>query len=346
MARRSEFEGRMLSILDPVLDRHPLSRGRTLMSALASPDARRPARRLQPYRAEAPCQTIAPVHEATNPWLSTSFPSRSRCSFHAVPAQPTTEHQRGHAHEARSRTFSGRGKDAGGGQASLQRKGSELVTSSSNTASCDIDAARRRTVEARHTFTPTTTMGRRSSSSSVPRATVAALRRMHRGTLKYNANEDDIIDMSQPARTRLFRAAHGPPTIASSRVDRTDNGIVQQLSLQRQQRGLRRRAHAAGSLRYSTDRAEEARLNVEPRVAKLAGRGWREPRPHRDRRHAGSGAKRSHYEALLDEGHAHRRGSDRIVQRRARTHQLERLRAILRGRRLACVTSAGRPRRA
>jgi len=27
MARRSEFEGRMLSILDPVLDRHPLSKG-------------------------------------------------------------------------------------------------------------------------------------------------------------------------------------------------------------------------------------------------------------------------------------------------------------------------------
>lgn len=30
MARRSEFEGRMLSILDPVLDRHPLHRGSVL----------------------------------------------------------------------------------------------------------------------------------------------------------------------------------------------------------------------------------------------------------------------------------------------------------------------------
>jgi beta-lactamase regulating signal transducer with metallopeptidase domain len=51
MARRSEFEGRMLSILDPVLDRHPLHRGRTLMSALASLLIIVPLAALQPYRA-------------------------------------------------------------------------------------------------------------------------------------------------------------------------------------------------------------------------------------------------------------------------------------------------------
>jgi beta-lactamase regulating signal transducer with metallopeptidase domain len=50
MARRSEFEGRMLSILDPVLDRHPLHRGRTLMSALASLLLIVPLAALQPYR--------------------------------------------------------------------------------------------------------------------------------------------------------------------------------------------------------------------------------------------------------------------------------------------------------
>ena len=58
MARRSEFEGRMLSILDPVLDRHPLHRGRTLMSALATLLIIVPLAALQPYRAAAP-QTSA-----------------------------------------------------------------------------------------------------------------------------------------------------------------------------------------------------------------------------------------------------------------------------------------------
>jgi beta-lactamase regulating signal transducer with metallopeptidase domain len=50
MARRSEFEGRMLSILDPVLDRHPLDRGRTLMSAIATLLLVVPLAALQPIR--------------------------------------------------------------------------------------------------------------------------------------------------------------------------------------------------------------------------------------------------------------------------------------------------------
>lgn len=50
MARRSEFEGRMLSILDPVLDRHPLSKGRTLTSACAALLLVAPLVALQPYQ--------------------------------------------------------------------------------------------------------------------------------------------------------------------------------------------------------------------------------------------------------------------------------------------------------
>jgi beta-lactamase regulating signal transducer with metallopeptidase domain len=50
MARRSEFEGRMLSILDARLDRHPLNRGRTLMSVLAALLVIVPLAALQPYR--------------------------------------------------------------------------------------------------------------------------------------------------------------------------------------------------------------------------------------------------------------------------------------------------------
>jgi hypothetical protein len=65
MARRSEFEGRMLSILDPVLDRHPLHRGRTLMSALATLLIIVPLAALQPYRAAAVPQNTASATDST-----------------------------------------------------------------------------------------------------------------------------------------------------------------------------------------------------------------------------------------------------------------------------------------
>jgi beta-lactamase regulating signal transducer with metallopeptidase domain len=61
MARRSEFEGRMLSILDPVLDRHPLDRGRTLMSAVATLLLVVPLAALQPIR-QTPQSSATAIH--------------------------------------------------------------------------------------------------------------------------------------------------------------------------------------------------------------------------------------------------------------------------------------------
>jgi beta-lactamase regulating signal transducer with metallopeptidase domain len=81
MARRSEFEGRMLSILDPVLDRHPLSRGRTLMSALASLLVIVPLAALQPYRA-APAALAAP-DLAPAPIVSPSIAAQTDTQAHA-----------------------------------------------------------------------------------------------------------------------------------------------------------------------------------------------------------------------------------------------------------------------
>jgi beta-lactamase regulating signal transducer with metallopeptidase domain len=61
MARRTEFEGRMLSILDPVLDRHPLNRGRTLMSAIATLLLIVPLAALQPIR-QTPQASASATH--------------------------------------------------------------------------------------------------------------------------------------------------------------------------------------------------------------------------------------------------------------------------------------------
>jgi hypothetical protein len=54
MARRSEFEGRMLAILDPHQDRHPLSRRGVLMSSLAALLLVVPLAALSPFRSAAP----------------------------------------------------------------------------------------------------------------------------------------------------------------------------------------------------------------------------------------------------------------------------------------------------
>ena len=75
MARRSEFEGRMLSILDPVLDRHPLHRGRTLMSALAALLIIVPLAALQPYRS-----TPSAAQSASTGSRASSSVSRSATS--------------------------------------------------------------------------------------------------------------------------------------------------------------------------------------------------------------------------------------------------------------------------
>jgi beta-lactamase regulating signal transducer with metallopeptidase domain len=72
MARRSEFEGRMLSILDPVLDRHPLSKGRTLMSALAALLLVVPLAALHPYDRAAVIPDGLPAHA---PPMTPSLPA-------------------------------------------------------------------------------------------------------------------------------------------------------------------------------------------------------------------------------------------------------------------------------
>src|SRR5205085_2859823 len=59
MARRSEFEGRMLSILDPVLDRHPLSKVRLATSAVLALLFVVPLAALQPYRQVAASVPLA-----------------------------------------------------------------------------------------------------------------------------------------------------------------------------------------------------------------------------------------------------------------------------------------------
>jgi beta-lactamase regulating signal transducer with metallopeptidase domain len=96
MARRSEFEGRMLSILDPVLDRHPLSKGRTLMSAFAALLLVVPLAALHPYERHAPQAIPAMAASVAVPTIALTLPAGAdtvlpesfRISFHAPEGAP------------------------------------------------------------------------------------------------------------------------------------------------------------------------------------------------------------------------------------------------------------------
>jgi beta-lactamase regulating signal transducer with metallopeptidase domain len=76
MARRSEFEGRMLAILDPRLDRHTLTRRGTLMTALIVALLTLPLAALRPYQQPA----------ATAAAETTALPESFKVSISEAPA--------------------------------------------------------------------------------------------------------------------------------------------------------------------------------------------------------------------------------------------------------------------
>ena len=86
MARRTEFEGRMLSILDPVLNRHPLSRGRTMIGILASLLVVIPVAALQPYRANTHVTPSTQVQAKASADLD-HLPESFKISIHDAPVQ-------------------------------------------------------------------------------------------------------------------------------------------------------------------------------------------------------------------------------------------------------------------
>jgi beta-lactamase regulating signal transducer with metallopeptidase domain len=81
MARRSEFEGRMLSILDPVLDRHPLSKSRTLVSGALALLLVVPLAALQPYQKADVVKTVVSAPPASSVGASVPKPNQSVDEF-------------------------------------------------------------------------------------------------------------------------------------------------------------------------------------------------------------------------------------------------------------------------
>jgi beta-lactamase regulating signal transducer with metallopeptidase domain len=81
MARRSEFEGRMLAILDPRLDRHTLKKRGTIMTAVIVALLTLPLAALRPFQ--------QPSTEIQKPSVQTeTFPASFKVSFGEAPAAP------------------------------------------------------------------------------------------------------------------------------------------------------------------------------------------------------------------------------------------------------------------
>ena len=95
MARRSEFEGRMLAILDPRLDRHTLTRRGTLMTAVIVALLTLPLAALRPFQqpTSAPATTAATPASATAPAFGTeALPESFKVSISeaATPKEPAS----------------------------------------------------------------------------------------------------------------------------------------------------------------------------------------------------------------------------------------------------------------
>ncbi|MDB4891084.1 MAG: peptidase BlaR1 [Gemmatimonadetes bacterium] len=302
MARRSEFEGRMLSILDPVLDRHPLSKGRTLMSAFAALLLVVPLAALHPYKSAnasttaktTPRTMTVAVDAGTKKSATDYFPESFKISI--LPAQETDTAAL--APRVLTKPLGTLAAGAGVLGTKLPAAGSELVTVSGKQPTCDtfhFTGSGSGTTTHIHSdddgdgsavIDLTTYNGERCSSATIV------------GRIKYTPNEDDIADMAFGSHA-MFRQR----TATDDReltVSRGPDG-----TLQRAYRYNGRSADYDDNARrwfatYLPSVLMEAGINVKPRVAQWRAQGGVDNVLSRIATMTSSGAKRSHYEALLD----------------------------------------------
>jgi beta-lactamase regulating signal transducer with metallopeptidase domain len=321
MARRSEFEGRMLSILDPFLDRHPLSKGRTLMSAFAALVLVVPLAALHPYKSANAAMKVATsaatpaprtvsvvvdaagAKKAATDYLPESF------KISIMPAQESDTAAL--ARRTLTKPLAALSAGAATLEGKLEATGAELVTLSGKTPTCDTF---RFTGNSSSTSTHIhsddddgsavidfiTYNGERCSSATII------------GRIKYTANEDDVADMAFGAHA-VFRQRTANDDRELS-VSRGPDG-----SIQRAYRLNGRSTDYDDSARrwfasYLPSVLMEAGINVKPRVAQWRAQGGVNNVLARIATMTSSGAKRAHYEALLDGEKLSADELDRVVR--------------------------------
>ena len=313
MARRSEFEGRMLSILDPVLDRHPLHRGRTLMSALAALLIIVPLAALQPYRA-APTQ-------------SASMSARSSATARASASATDSNSAR-----AADRPLSERLQSLDSGRSALGAK-----LGATGAALGTIDTARARiassAAEAKGSTSASTAVSSSTSSSSSSSQDDDSCERFQYGNSSQSSFHMHANDDGGRATIRYldFDHDHCRAATISGKIVTSDNEdrIISVLPQGSGRAYFRERTGRAdreitiasdGAITYRVNGTDhpydeegrrwfaellprvlaEASINVEQRVKHWRSQGGADAALQHIADLRSSGAKRAHYDALLD----------------------------------------------
>lgn len=311
MARRSEFEGRMLSILDPVLDRHPLHRGRTLMGALASLLVIVPLAALQPYRpAPALAQSDRPNSVSSSSNTSRTTDDGQKTGRADAPlshrlqsldsARQAMAARLGTIDTARARIVGRGGIATATSTGSASHDGSSRASSASaieHDDSCDRYQDGNSSQNAYHMHADESGTGHSAirylefDETHCQQATID-------GRLVTSENEDRIVSIVPADGGRAYfreRVASGDRELTITGGRESDavyrvNGSVAPYD------DSGRRWFAAFLPRVLA----EAAINVEPRVRRWRSQGGTDAALRRIGALRSSGAKRAHYSALLD----------------------------------------------
>ena len=299
MARRSEFEGRMLSILDPVLDRHPLSKGRTLMSALAALLLVVPLAALHPYERAATVEAphVAPTATKQAPSLPSEPSLPSSPSLPTTPSSPSQPSRASLPSAPKGVTSAITALDSGLARtaAGLATVGSQLKPTT-NPRSCDEPAVRGTTINRIH-----------SNQDDDGRSAVKYMSLQENGDcteatlvgrVTFTEEEDDIASMPVTAHA-VFRERN-------TRVDRelvvrrADDGTIAHILRVDGRPAPYDDAARRWLAGFLPTVLREAAINVGPRVARLRAQGGVDAVLRAVGTIRSSGAKRAHYTALID----------------------------------------------
>jgi beta-lactamase regulating signal transducer with metallopeptidase domain len=312
MARRSEFEGRMLSILDPVLDRHPLSKGRTLMSAIAAFFLVVPLAAMHPYRRAETTVSAAPA-AVTRHMADTMLPESFKISIHSTdepaaarPAEPAPPRSALASPTSptipSSPSLAGAAGTLKGASGALGAPATNVATKpkqvTQSVTSCDAISFNGSTRTSTHLHSDDSGDGNgvfQYLGVTTDRCSQAVIT----GRVTFNDAEDDIASMS-PSAHAVFRE-RTPRDDREVVVRRSDDGSITHIyrfdgAAAPYDDGARR--WLAGFLPQVL---REGAVNVGPRVARWRAEGGVEHVLSMIGTIHSSGAKRAHYDVLLDD---------------------------------------------
>jgi len=303
MARRSEFEGRMLSILDPVLDRHPLDRGRTLMSAFATLLLVVPLAALQPIR-PAPQSTTSASHSdsATTSRSTSRSQSQDQSQSRSITVTDSSA--------ANDGPIARRLESLDSARTALSAKVAAADTTRARAA--DASTASTETISGKQVSCDQLQPGSvfhlhdneddetghslRLLDNSGGRCTLAIIR----GRFTVSPAEDRITTLSPGGLVSLQQRGSGSDRMVTIRP--AGSGSAGALDIQYRLDGADAPFDAAGQQWLANLLPQilaEASINVEPRVARWRAEGGTDAVLRHLAQLRSSSAKRAHYEVLL-----------------------------------------------